>query len=126
MWYSSKHIAEDAQANMSLRTVKRLKTNIREDGSIIREPGLGRPQKLLEAHKSFILKLITDSPYHTWNRIAVKLWNKHVVKVDRMTIFRFLVDNGYKWRGPQIVFRNNEQDKKNQTWVLSIKNKNRN
>ena len=80
MEYSSKQIAEDAQVNMSLKTVKRLKANIRENGSITREPGSGRPQKLLEAHKSFILKLITDSPYHTWNKIAVKLWNKHGVK----------------------------------------------
>ena len=37
---------------MSLRTVKRLKA-----GSITREPGSGRPQKLIEAHKSFILIL---------------------------------------------------------------------
>ena len=125
MGYSSKQIAEYAQVNISLRTVKRLKANIRENGSITREPGSGRPQKLLEDHKSFILKLITDSPYHTWNRIAVKLWNKHGVKVDRTTIFRFLVDNGYKWKGPQIVFRNNEQDQKTRLefWV---KNKNRN
>ena len=95
---------------MSLRTVKRLKANVSENGSITRELGSGRPQKLLEAQKSFILKQITDSPYHTWNRIAVKLWSKHGVKVDRTTIFRFLVDNKYKWKGTQIVFRNNEQD----------------
>ena len=81
---------------MSLRTVKKLKANIREKRSIIKEQESGRPQKLLEALKSFILKLITDSPYHTWNRISVKLWNKHGVKVDRTTIFRFLVDNEYK------------------------------
>ena len=65
MGYSSKQIAEDAQVNMSLKTFKRLKANIRENGSITRGTGSGRPQKLIEAHKSFILTLITDSPSHT-------------------------------------------------------------
>ena len=47
MGYSVKQIAEDAQVNMSLSTVKRLKTKVREHGSIIREEGSGIPTKLL-------------------------------------------------------------------------------
>ena len=43
MGYSVQQIAEDAQVNMSLSTVKRLKTKVREHGSIIREEGSGRP-----------------------------------------------------------------------------------
>ena len=39
MEYFSKQTAEDAQINMSLRTVKRLKANIRENESISRERG---------------------------------------------------------------------------------------
>ena len=60
MRYSSKQIVEDAQVNMNLRTVKRLKAKIRENGSITRDPGSWRRQKLIEAHRSFIYKLITD------------------------------------------------------------------
>ena len=50
MCYSVQQIAEDAQVNMSLSTVKRLKVKVREHGSIIREEGSGRPTKLLEIH----------------------------------------------------------------------------
>ena len=89
--YPSKQIAEDAQVIISLKTVKSLKANIRENESITRESGTRRPQKLLEAHKSHMLKLITDSPYNTWNRIEVKQWDKHGVKVGKVSPFRFLI-----------------------------------
>ena len=34
------------------------------------------------------------------------------MKVDRSTVSRFLVERGFKWKGPQVVFRNNEVDQK--------------
>ena len=68
--YSVQQIAEDAQVNMSLSTVKRLKAKVREHGSIIREEGSGRPTKLLEIHQDFILKLLNDSPFNTCKRIT--------------------------------------------------------
>ena len=43
------------------------------------------------------------------------------VKVYRTTIFRFLDNNGYKWKESQLVFRNNEQNLKYSTWVEIIK-----
>ena len=113
MGYSVQQIAEDAQVNMSLSTVKRLKAKVREHGSIIREEGSGRPTKLLEIHQDFIFKLLNNSPFNTCKRIAWKLKNKHGIEVDRTTISRFLVDKCFKWKGPQIVFRNNEQDQQN-------------
>ena len=73
MSYSVQQIAEDAEVNMSLRTVKRLKAKVREHGSIIIEEGSGRPTKLLENHQDFILKLLNDSPFNTWKRIALKI-----------------------------------------------------
>ena len=123
MGYSVQQIAEDAQVNMSLSTIKRLK--VREHGSIIREEGSGRPTKLLEIHQDFILKLLNDSPFNTCKRIALKLKNKYGIEVDRTTISRFLVDKGFKWKGPQIVFRNNEQDQQNRL-EFCLKNKDRN
>ena len=66
MGYSVQQIAEDAQVNMSLSTVKRFKAKVREHGSIIREEGSGRPTKLLEIHQDFIWKLLNDSPFNTW------------------------------------------------------------
>ena len=54
MGYSVQQIAEDAQVNMSLSTVKRLKAKVREHESIIREEGSGRPTKLLEINQDFI------------------------------------------------------------------------
>ena len=125
MGYSVQQIAEDAQVNMSLSTVKRLKAKVREHGSIIREEGSGRPTKLLEIHQDFILKILNDSPFNTCKRIALKLKNKHGIEVDRTTISRFLVDKGFKWKGPQIVFRNNEQDQQNRL-EFCLKNKDRN
>ena len=101
--YLVQQIAEYAQVNMSLSTVKILKTKVREHGSIIREEGSGRPTKLLEIHQDFILKLLNDSPFNTCKRIALKLKNKHGIEVDRTTISRFFVDKGFKWKGPQIV-----------------------
>ena len=92
---------------MSLSIVKRLKSKVREHGSIIREEGSGRTTKLLEIHQDFILKLLNYSPFNTCKRIALKLKNKYGIEVYRTTISRFLVDKGFKWKGPQIVFRNN-------------------
>ena len=125
MGYSVQQIAEDAQVNMSLSTVKRLKAKVREHGSIIREEGSGRPTKLLKIHQDFILKLLNNSPFNTCKKIVLKLKNKHGIEVDRTTISRFLVDKGFKWKGPQIVFRNNEQDQQNRL-EFCLKNKDRN
>ena len=125
MGYSVQQIAEDARVNMSLSIVKRLKAKVREHGSIIREEGSGRPTKLLEIHQDFILKLLNDSPFNTCKRIALKLKNKHWIEVDRTTISRFLIDKGFKWKGSQIVFRNNEQDQQNRL-EFCLKNKDRN
>ena len=55
MGCSVQQIAEDAQVNISLSTVKRLKAKVREHESIIREEGSWRPPKLLEIHQDFIL-----------------------------------------------------------------------
>ena len=98
MGYSVQKIAEDAQVNMSLSTVKRLKAKVREHGSIIREEESGRHTKLLDIHQDFILKLLNYSPFSTCKRIALKLKNKHGIEVDRTTISRFLVDKGFKWK----------------------------
>ena len=125
MSYSVQQIEVDAQVNMSLSTVKRLKANVSENGSIIREEGSGRPTKLLEIHQNFIIKLLNDSPFNKCKRIALKLKNKHGIEVDRTTISRFLVDKGFKWKGSQIVFRNNEQDQQNKP-EFCLKNKDRN
>ena len=111
MGYSVKEIAQDLQVNMSLSTVKILKSKIKAHGSIMREIGSGRPDKLSEIHKNYILNLIADSPFNTSNRIDIKLKNSNQVEVHRRTISRFLVErsiNGKdrrfftkKWAGPR-------------------------
>ena len=95
--YSVQQIAEDAQVNMCLSIVGRLKAKVSEYGSIIREEGSGWPTKLLEIHQNFILKPLNDSPFNTCKRIVLKLKNKHGIEVDRTTISRFLVDKSFKW-----------------------------
>ena len=125
MCYSVKEIAQDSQVNMSLSMVKRLKSKIKSHGGIMREEGSGRPEKLSEIHKkNYILKLITDSLFNTSNRIAIKLKKNYEVEVHRSTISRFLSEKGYKWKGSQIVYRNNEQDQENRL-KFCIKNKER-
>ena len=49
----------------------------------------------------------------------MKLKNNYEVEVHRSTISRFLVEKGYKWKGPQIVYINNEQDQENRLNFLS-------
>ena len=44
--------------------------------------------------------------------IVYKLQNKFGLKVDISLVSRFLVERGFKWKGPQVVFRNNEVDQK--------------
>ena len=124
MSYSVKEIAQDSQENMSLSTVKRLNSKIKSHGGIMREEGSGRPEKLSEIHKNYILKLIADSPINTSSRIALKLKNNYEVEVHKSTISRFLIEKGYKWKGSQIVYRNNEQDQENRL-KFCIKNKER-
>ena len=85
--------------------VKRLKSKIKAHGSIMRKEGSGRPEKLSDIHKNYILKLIADSPFNTSSRIALKLKNNYEVEVHRSTISRLLVEKGYKWKGPQIVYK---------------------
>ena len=93
---------------MSLSTVKRLKLKIKAHGSIMREEGSEGPEKYLETHKNYILKLIADSPFNSSFGIVLKLKKNYGVEVHRSTISRFLVGKGYKWKEPQIVYRNNE------------------
>ena len=98
MGYSVQQRDEDAQVNMSLSSVKRLKAKVREHGSIIREEGSGRPTKLLEIYQDFILKLLNDSPFNTCKRIDLKLKNKHGIEVDRTTISRFFEEKALNGR----------------------------
>ena len=55
---------------MSLRILKILKSKIKAYGSIIREQGSGRPEKLSEIHKNYTKKLIFDPPFNTINIIT--------------------------------------------------------
>ena len=97
---------------MSKDTIKRWKSKIRQEGSIWRSEGSGRPKKLNNEHHLFILNLLHSSPFNTSKRIVYKPQNKFGLKVDRSTVSRFLVERGFKWKGPQVVFRNNEVDQK--------------
>ena len=110
--YSTAQIAEDSQVKMSKDTIMRWKSKIRQEGSIWRSEGSGRPKKLNNEHHLFILNLLHSSPFNTSKRIVYKLQNKFGLKVDRSAVSRFLVERGFKWKGPQVVFRNNEVDQK--------------
>ena len=100
--YSTAQIAEDSQVKMSKDTIKRWKSKIRQEGSIWRSEGSGRPKKLNNEHHLFILNLLHSSPFNTSKRIVYKLQNKFGLKVDRSTVSRFLVDRGFKWKGPKL------------------------
>ena len=112
--YSTAQIAEDSQVKMSKDkdTIKKWKSKIRQEGSIWRSDGSDRPKKLNNEHHLFILNLLHSSPFNTYKRIVYKLQNKFGLKVDRSTVSRFLVERDFKWKGPQVVFRNNEVDQK--------------
>ena len=110
--YFTAQIAEDSQVKMSKDTIKRWKSKIRQEGSIWRSKGSDRPKKLNNEHHLFILNLLHSSPFNTSKRIVYKLQNKFGLKVDRSTVSRFLVERGFKCKGSQVVFRNNEVDQK--------------
>ena len=110
--YSTAQIAEDSQVKMSKDTIKRWKSKIRQEGYIWRSEGSGRPKKLNNEHYLFILNLLHSLPFNTSKRIVYKLQNKFGLKVYRSTVSRFLVERGFKWKGPLVVLRNNEVDQK--------------
>ena len=93
--------------------LKRFKFIIKAFGSIMREVESRRPDKLSEIHNNFILKLIADSLFNTSNKIVLKLNNNFEVEVHRSTIYRFLVEKGYKWKGPLIAYSYKELDLQN-------------
>ena len=43
----------------------------------LKEEGSGRPEKLSEFHKNYILKLIADSSFKNSNKIALNLKNNY-------------------------------------------------
>ena len=110
--YSTVQIAEDSQMKMSKDTIKRWKSKIRQEGPIWWSEGSGRPKKWNNEHHLFILNLLHSSPFNTFQRTVYKLQNKFGLKVDRSTVSWFLVERGFKWKGLQVVFRNNEVDQK--------------
>ena len=89
----------------------------------MREEGSGRPEKLSEIHKNYILKIIADSSFNTSNRITLKFKNSYEVEVHSY-YFWFLVEKSYKWKVPEIDYKYNEQDQEN-SLKFCIKNKKR-
>ena len=59
-----------------------------------------RYQKLNESYQSFILKLITDS--HFILKIGLRLYCQTSILL-KLAGLLFLVDKGYKWKGPQTL-----------------------
>ena len=51
-----------------------------------------RPEKISEIHKNYFIKLISDSPLNTLNKIVLKLMNNNESEVHRKTILRFLIE----------------------------------
>ena len=76
----------------------------------MRGEGSERPEKLSEIHKNYILMLIIDSHFNTSNRIILKLKNNKMSRCIEVLFLCSFVEKSYKWKGPKIVYRNNEQD----------------
>ena len=100
--YSAAQITEDSQVKMNKDTIKKWKSKIRQEGTIWRSEGSGRPKKLNNEHHLFILNLLHSSPFNTYKRIVYKLQNKFDLKIDRSSVSRFLVEKGFKLKGPQV------------------------
>ena len=76
----------------------------------MRGEGSGRPKKLSEIYKNYILMLIVDSHFNTSNRIILKLKNNKMSRYIEVLFLCSFFEKSYKWKGPRIVYRNDEQD----------------
>ena len=84
--YSVNEIAQDSQVNISLSTVKRLKSKIKSTWKYYERRRIRKTWIITkDSLKNYILQLIVDSPINSSNRIALKLKNNYEVEVHRNT-----------------------------------------
>ena len=86
---------------LSENTIKRKRRQLKETGLIKRQPESGRKMIIDEEKECFILEHLAGNPFLSATKIATLL--KALFKdleISEISIRRFLVQKGYKWKGP--------------------------
>ena len=99
---------------LSESTIKRKRRQLKQTALIKRQPGSGRKKIINEEKECFILEHLVGNPLLSKTKIAtlLKVQSKDL-KISEISIRRFLVQKGSKWKGPYQRVKN-EVEKKQQ------------
>ena len=97
---------------LSESTIKRKRRQLKETGLIKRQPGSGRKKIIDEEKECFILEHLAGNPFLSATKIATLLKAQFKdLEINEISIRRFLVQKGYKWKGPLLRVKNEVEQK---------------
>ena len=101
MGMSISKMAQLDTLGLSESTIKSKRRQLTETGLIKRQPGSGRKKIIDEEKVHFILEHLAGNPFLNSTKIAtlLKVQFKNL-EISEVNIRRFLVQKGYKWKGP--------------------------
>ena len=101
MGMSISKMAQLDTLGLSESTIKRKRRQLKQTGLIKRQPGSGRKKIIDEEKECFILEHLADNPFLSATKIATLLKAQFKdLEISEISIRRFLVQKGYKWKGP--------------------------
>ena len=97
---------------LSESTIKRKTRQLKETALIKRQPGSGRKKIIDEEKECFILEHLAGNPFLSKTKIATLLKAQFKdLDISEISIRRFLVQKGYKWKGPLQRVKNEVEQK---------------
>ena len=111
MGMSISKMAQLDTLSLSESTIKRKRRQLKETGLIKRQPGSGK--KIIDEEKEcFILEHLAGNPLLSATKIATLLKTQFKdLEISEINIRRFLVQKGYKWKGPLQRVKNEVEQK---------------
>ena len=112
MGMSISKMAQLDALSLSESTIKRKTRQLKETGLIKRRPGSGRKKIIDEEKECFILEHVAGNPFLSKTKIATLLKAQFKgLDISEISIRRFLVQKGYKWKGPLQRVKNEVEQK---------------
>ena len=101
MGMSISKMAQLDTLGLSESTIKRKRRQLKETGLIKLQPGSGRKKIIDEEKECFILEHLAGNPFLSATKIATLLKAQfNDLEISEISIRRFLVQKGYKWKDP--------------------------
>ena len=112
MGMSISKMAQLDTLGLSESTIKRKRRQLKETRLIKRQPGSGRKKIIDEEKECFILEHLAGNPFLSKTKIATLLKAQFKdLEISEISIRRFLVQKGYKWKGPLQRVKNEVEQK---------------